>query len=84
MPEVNPFIFIDAQPVRFLLQAPLSSSSPSGLNTPTSFEKYCGDLQQRMSGRTPLLRDVLNTFESRVHELQDDLDNIHEQDEDTQ
>ncbi|EKM48113.1 uncharacterized protein PHACADRAFT_189255, partial [Phanerochaete carnosa HHB-10118-sp] len=77
---------LDAQPVRYLLQAPpiSLSSSHSGKSASASFRQYSNSLEQQISGRTPLLQDVLDTIETRIQALQHDLDTMRGRDEDTQ
>ncbi|GJE85819.1 vacuolar protein sorting-associated family 51 protein [Phanerochaete sordida] len=76
---------LDAQPVRYMLQAPTITFSSHGGKSPSlPFRQYSHSLEQQISGRTPLLQDVLNTVETRIQALRQDLDTMRGQDEDTQ
>lgn len=77
----------DAQSVKYLFDvATLPSSTQATTNSSAnglSFQAYKRVLQRQISGRSPLLDDVLNTIEKSIETLREDLDTMDEHSDDT-
>ncbi|KAI0706115.1 hypothetical protein BC835DRAFT_1260582 [Cytidiella melzeri] len=68
---------VDAEPAQYLFHADSAPSIvPGTMNTTSSdmsFQIYRSSLRRQMTGRTPLLDDVLSTVEKRAKDLHEDL-----------
>ncbi|KAH9932407.1 hypothetical protein B0H21DRAFT_780985 [Amylocystis lapponica] len=80
-------LLVYARPVEYLFQAPPTPSMfQASLNSSlavVSFQKYKSALQRQVAGRTPLLDDVLNSAERHAQDLQEDLEAMQGDDDDS-